>query len=229
MSNSTILIVDDDEKIIKLLKHTLVINGYSVLIAFSGEQAIKLSEHALPDLVVLELMLPGIDGLAVTRHLKNNQHTSNIPIIMLTAKHEDSDIIDGFESGANDYMSKPFSPKELVARIESILRRQRKKTPYIPDRFHQEKELIIDRAKHRVNLEGEQINLTLTEFELLSTLGGKKGWVFTRGQIVDALHGDGRPVATRSVDVVVAGLRKKLKHYADIIETVRGVGYRFKE
>ncbi len=148
---------------------------------------------------------------------------------MLKAKGEESDIVAGLELGANDYISKPFSPKVLIARIRAILRRRRKESGPDEDKIRQEGELMIDRQRHRVTIEGEMVDLTLSEFELLSFLAQKKGWVFTRNQIVDAIRGENYAVTQRSIDVIIVGLRKKLKQYASSIETVRGVGYRFKE
>src|SRR6056297_812825 len=229
MSKETILIVDDEEDILELIKFNLKGEGYSILQAMTGEEAIKIAKQSGPDLIVLDLMLPGIDGLEVTRHLKNNNATMDIPIVMLTAKGEESDIITGLELGANDYISKPFSPRELTARIRAILRRRQKITAESPPRFRQEGDMFIYRARYRVTIEDEIVELTLSEFELLSFLAEKKGWVFTRGQIVDAIHGENYAVTERSIDVIIVGLRKKLGAYSSCIETVRGVGYRFKE
>ncbi len=229
MSKETILIVDDEEDILELIKFNLKSEGYNILQAMTGEEAIKIAKQSAPDLMVLDLMLPGIDGLEVTRYLKNNDTTSEIPIVMLTAKGEESDIVTGLELGANDYMSKPFSPRELTARIRAILRRRSKNSTEAPVRVRQEGDMVIDRAKHRVTIEDKVVELTLSEFELLSFLAEKKGWVFTRGQIVDAIHGENYAVTERSIDVIIVGLRKKLGTYASCIETVRGVGYRFKE
>jgi two-component system phosphate regulon response regulator PhoB len=229
MSKETILIVDDEEDIIELIKYNLKNEGYSILTAQTGEKAIKIARQSRPDLIVLDLMLPGIDGLEVTKTLKNDAQTRHVPIVMLTARGEESDIVTGLELGANDYISKPFSPKVLVARIRAILRRRRENSTHTFDRIKQEGDLIIDRAKHVVTIKGRPLDLTLSEFELLSFLADKKGWVFTRGQIVDAIRGENYAVTERSIDVVIVGLRKKLKNYASAIETVRGVGYRFKE
>jgi len=229
MHKETILIVDDEEDIVELIKYNLGNEGYAVLTAYTGEDAIKIAKRFKPDLIVLDLMLPGIDGLDVTKALKNDEKTCNIPIVMLTAKGEESDIVLGLEMGANDYISKPFSPKVLIARIRAILRRRKKDTDLEPDRINQEGGIIIDRAKHLVTIEGSVLDLTLSEFELLSFLMDKKGWVFTRKQIVDAIRGESYSVTERSVDVIIVGLRKKLKNHASEIETVRGVGYRFKE
>jgi DNA-binding response OmpR family regulator len=229
MLKETILIVDDEEDIVELIKYNLKNEGYAILTALTGEQAIKEARQSRPDLIVLDLMLPGIDGLEVTRHLKNNDKTNHIPIVMLTAKGEESDIVIGLEMGANDYISKPFSPKVLIARIRAILRRRKKDIDQTPDRINQEGNLFVDRAKHLVTIEGKALDLTFSEFELLSFLLNKKGWVFTRKQIVDAIHGEGYSVTERSIDVMIVGLRKKLKKYSSAIETVRGIGYRFKE
>ncbi len=229
MEKATILIVDDEQDILELIEYNLKNEGYSILRAQAGEQAIKIAKQSLPDLIVLDLMLPGIDGLEVTRYLRSTEQTRDMPIVMLTAKGEESDIITGLELGANDYISKPFSPKVLVARIRAILRRRRKESEQEPEGIKQEGDLIIDRKRHVVTLEGRAVDLTLSEFELLCFLADKKGWVFTRGQIVDAIRGENYAVTERSIDVVIVGLRKKLKTYASAIETVRGVGYRFKE
>lgn len=229
MTKETILIVDDEKDIIELIKYNLITEGYSILTAETGEQAIKIAKKARPDLMVLDLMLPGMDGFEVTRYLRNNEETRNMPIVMLTAKGDESDIITGLELGANDYISKPFSPKVLTTRIRGILRRRRQDSETLPEKIKQEGELIIDSTRHMVTLEGKALDLTLSEFELLSFLADKRGWVFTRGQIMDAIRGESYAVTERSIDVVMVGLRKKLKHYAEVIETVRGVGYRFKE
>ncbi|MDT8378186.1 MAG: response regulator [Desulfotignum sp.] len=230
MPRETILIVDDEEDIIELIKYNLKTEGYIILSAGTGEQAIKTAKQSLPDLIVLDLMLPGIDGLEVTRYLKNHERTADIPIVMVTAKGEESDVVTGLELGANDYISKPFSPRELVARIRAILRRRRKPgATESASGIRQVGDMVIDRARHVVTIHGEPVDLTLSEFELLSFLADKKGWVFTRGQIMDAIHGENYAVTERSIDVIIVGLRKKLKTHAASIETVRGVGYRFKE
>lgn len=230
MPRETILIVDDEEDIVELIKYNLKTEGYVILTAGTGEQAIKTARQSLPDLIVLDLMLPGIDGLEVTQYLKKNDQTADIPIVMVTAKGEESDVVTGLELGANDYISKPFSPKELVARIRAILRRRRKPgANESASGIRQVGDMAIDRARHVVTIQGEPVDLTLSEFELLSFLADKKGWVFTRGQIMDAIHGENYAVTERSIDVIIVGLRKKLKSHAAWIETVRGVGYRFKE
>lgn len=229
MGKETILIVDDEEDIVELIKYNVKNEGYTILTALTGEQAIKAAVQSRPDLILLDLMLPGIDGLEVTRYLKNHESTSQIPIVMLTAKGEELDIVTGLEMGASDYISKPFSPRILVARIRAILRHRKKGIEQSQDRVKQEGDLIVDREKRLVTIEGKVLDLTFSEFELLLFLLDKKGWVFTRKQIVDAIRGENYAVTERSIDVIIVGLRKKLKQYASAIETVRGVGYRFKE
>ncbi|WP_457553689.1 response regulator [Desulfobacula sp.] len=229
MPKDSILVVDDEPDILELITYNLKNEGYRVLTAQSGEQAIKMVKQSHPDLMILDLMLPGINGLEVTKILKNDEQTREMPIVMVTAKGEETDIVTGLELGANDYISKPFSPKILVARIRAILRRRKKNLSGRPQEIKQEGDMVIDRTRHVVTLEGKIVDLTLSEFELLSFLMDKKGWVFTRGQIVDAIRGENYAVTERSIDVIIVGLRKKLKNYAAAIETVRGVGYRFRE
>ncbi len=229
MKKETILIVDDEEDILELIKFNLEIEGYSIVTALTGEKAIKIVRQSVIDLLVLDLMLPGVDGLEVTKILKRDEKTWGIPIIMLTAKGEESDIVTGLELGADDYLSKPFSPRILLARIRAILRRGKEKKSSSQDRIKVEGGMVIDPIKYAVSIDGDVVDLTLSEFDLISFLANKKGWVFTRGQIVDAIRGENYAVTERSVDVIIAGLRKKIKNYAFVIETVRGVGYRFKE
>jgi len=233
MTKETILIVDDEEDILELVKYNLEKEGYTTISALTGEDALKLATDIQPDLIVLDLMLPGMDGLEVTKILRTDYLTANVPIVMLTAKGEESDIVTGLELGANDYMSKPFSPRELVARIRAILRRVPAKNdilkPYDRSGYTILGDMVIDHGRHIVRIAGNPVDLTYSEFELLVFLSAKKGWVFTRKQIMDTIHGDNYAVTERSVDVIIAGLRKKLGTLADLIETVRGVGYRFKD
>jgi len=224
----TVLIVDDEEDIVELIQYNLTGQGYTVLTALSGEHGISLSISHVPDLIILDLMLPGIGGLDVAKYLRRKTETKNIPILMLTAKSSDADIITGLESGATGYMCKPFGIDVLMARVRAILRR------HVPEGAKEESEnlengLVINRNRYQVKVNGKPVNLTLTEFQLLSFLASKKGWVFSRNQIVDAIHGTDYAVTDRSIDVVISGLRKKLKPKAHVIETVRGVGYRYKE
>jgi two-component system alkaline phosphatase synthesis response regulator PhoP len=228
MAKEKILVVDDEEDILELLRFNLSREGCQVFCASSGEEALRLVRSEIPDLVVLDLMLPGIDGLEVTRRLKSDPNTKHLPIVMLTAKGEEADIVTGLELGADDYVTKPFSPRILVARVRAVLRRKVKESPEDTSviRIH---DLIIDPRRHEVLVNGEPVVLTFTEFGILNYMARRPGWVFTRFQIVDAVKGEDYPVTDRSVDVQIVGLRKKLGPAGKYIETVRGVGYRFKE
>jgi two-component system alkaline phosphatase synthesis response regulator PhoP len=228
MPKERILVVEDEEDILELIRYNLVKEGYQVTGALSGEDALKKARIEAFDLIVLDLMLPGIDGLDVAKKLKNEKKTGHVPIVMLTAKGEEADIVTGLELGADDYVTKPFSPRVLIARIRAILRR---KTGKADDetamvRIH---DLEIDPGRRSVLVSGQAVDLTFTEFQVLYILARRPGWVFTRGQIVDAVRGDDYPVTDRSVDVQIVGLRKKLGASSKYIETVRGVGYRFRE
>lgn len=228
MSKNTVLIVEDEEDIRALLLYNLAKEGYSATAVESGEQALN---HALthhPDLIVLDLMLPGMDGLSVCRELKNNNRSCDIPVVIASAKGEEADIITGLEMGADDYITKPFSPKVLIARIRALLRRtgQQPTDESAPVRIH---ELEIDPARFKARLDGNKLDLTTNEFRALHFLASHAGWVFTRYQIVNAVRGEDYVVTERAIDVQIAGLRKKLGIHADYIETVRGIGYRFKE
>jgi len=228
MSNDTILIVDDEEDIRELIRYNLERDGYKVLSAYSGEEALKTARLKSPDLILLDLMLPGMDGLEVAGKLKADSDLDCIAIIMLTAKGEEADIVTGLEIGADDYITKPFSPRILNARIKAVLRR-RQGIDYETKDIIAIHDLIIHPGKRGVVACGKEVELTFSEFQILYFLSKRPGWVFTRSQIVDEVRGDDYPVTDRSVDVQVAGLRKKLGRCGNCIETVRGVGYRFRE
>jgi two-component system phosphate regulon response regulator PhoB len=228
MAKTRVLIVEDEEHIQELVTYNLNREGYQTRGVTSGEEALVATRSDKPDLVLLDLMLPGLDGLEICRRLKAGPDTQHIPIIMLTAKGEESDIVVGLELGADDYVTKPFSPKILMARIHAVLRRksreESKETAVLL-----RGDLSIDPGRHEVRVCGEAVDLTATEFKVLHFLARKPGWVFTRQQIVDAVKGEDYPVTERSVDVQMVGLRKKLGSCSDSVETVRGIGYRFKE
>ncbi len=228
MAKESILVIEDEDDIQELLKFNLSKEGYRVSTALTGEDGLKGAKDAQPDLILLDLMLPGVDGLEVCKMLKHDSKTQHIPIVMLTAKGEESDVVSGLELGADDYITKPFSPKILIARIRSILRR-RSREHTRADSTVQIHDLVIHPGRHEVSLDGKQIDLTLTEFQILQFLARHPGWVFTRYQIVNEIRGDETIVTDRSVDVQIVGLRKKLGHAGKYIETVRGVGYKFKE
>lgn len=225
-----VLAVDDEEDIVELVRYNLEREGFETLSAFSGKEALEVISKKRPDLIVLDLMLPDVDGLEITRRLKRDDNLKDIPIVMLTAKGEEADVVVGLELGADDYIVKPFSPRILVARVRSVLRRRasenaaESKSETI--RIH---EIEIHMGRHQVYVSGSPVDLTYSEFEILAFISRRPGWVFTRSQIVDAVRGDNYPVTERSVDVQVVGLRRKLGECGDYIETVRGVGYRFKE
>lgn len=228
MPKERILVVEDEKDILELVRYNLARENYEVFCAGSGEEALKIVASEPLNLIVLDLMLPGIDGLEVTRRLKNNARTQHVFIVMLTAKGSEADIVTGLELGADDYITKPFSPRVLLARIRAVIRRSKDETfndsPVI--RIHN---LVIHPGRREVRVNGTHVTLTYTEFQILYYLVRRPGWVFTRTQIVDAVRGDDYPVTDRSVDVQIVGLRKKLGPAGRFIETVRGVGYRFKE
>jgi two-component system alkaline phosphatase synthesis response regulator PhoP len=228
MATERILVVDDEEDLLELIRYNLFKEGYQVRCVSTGELAIQEAKTHLPDLILLDLMLPAVDGLGVCKILKAHPQTQHIPIMMVTAKTEEVDVVSGLELGADDYITKPFSPRVLVARIRAVLRRKLKQSleDLTAIKIHG---LVIHPGRHEVLLRGQPIELTFTEFRLLQFLSRKPGWAFSRGQIVDAVKGEDYPVTERSVDVQVAGLRKKLGDLGHYIETVRGVGYRFKE
>jgi two-component system phosphate regulon response regulator PhoB len=228
MAGEKILIVEDEEDVLELLRYNLQKAGFRTDVAMTGKQALDSAREKEFDLVLLDIMLPVIDGLEVCRILKSEAKTAEFPIIMLTAKGEESDIVKGLEFGADDYITKPFSPKVLIARAKAVLRRKSTNVKSTSDvvKIH---EIEIDPRRHSVKVNGKDADLTSTEFSLLHFLAARPGWVFTRYQIVDGTKGDDYVVTDRAVDVQVVGLRKKLGQAGKYIETVRGVGYRFKE
>lgn len=228
MADKRILVIEDEQDIVDLIAYNLEREGFRVESAPSGEEGLSKARVGRPDLVVLDIMLPGMNGLDVCRALRSDEATQGIPIIMLTARDEEIDIVTGLEVGADDYITKPFSPKVLIARIRTVLRR-RKGSAESSSSFLQLGELTIDQGKHIVTVTGNPVELTHTEFELLSVLARRPGWVFSRSQLIDSLR-DGQFVITdRAIDVQVANLRKKLGACGHYIETVRGVGYRMTE
>ncbi|MBN2737792.1 MAG: response regulator [Spirochaetales bacterium] len=232
MAQGKILIVEDEKDILELLSFNLEREGYEIFKASTGEEALDQAQKNSLDLVLLDLMLPGMDGLKVCKRLKQKSQTANVPVLMLTAKSEENDIVFGLESGADDYVTKPFSPKILVARIRTLLRRnQTQGETESPDSAAMITifDLEIDKIKRRLKKGGEEIQLSMTEFDILHFLAEKPGWVFSREQIINAIKGNAYHVTDRSVDVQILGLRKKLGSAGNLVETVRGVGYRFKD
>jgi len=228
MSGKKILLIEDEQDIVELVTYNLHREGFEVVSSRSGEDGLKKAQTMKPDLVLLDIMLPGINGLDICRTLKGENTTDQIPIIMLTARNEDIDVVTGLEVGADDYVTKPFSPRILIARIRAMLRRSengnKKETPLIT--FG---DMAIDRGRHTVTIKNKPIQLTLTEFQLLLVLIKRRGWVFDRSQLIDELRDGHHVITDRAIDVQVANLRKKLGEYGRYIETVRGIGYRMQE
>jgi two-component system phosphate regulon response regulator PhoB len=228
MANEHILVIEDDEDIQILLQRNLEKEGFRVSVCGTGEDGMALLKKDFFDCLLLDLMLPGIDGLEVCRFMKKNEKMQQIPIIMVTAKGEESDIVAGLELGADDYIVKPFSPRVLLARVRTILRRKTGET-YNSAGTVVVKDIEINPNRHEVLYKGKRIDLTHMEFQVLHLMASQPGWVFTRNQIIDNVRNDNYPVTDRSVDVVIVGLRRKIGEAGELIETVRGVGYRFAE
>lgn len=225
-----IAVIEDDRDINELITYNLQKEGFEVIRSLDGGQGLFLIQKEKPAVVILDLMLPGMDGLEICRALKQEDRTKNIPIIMVTAKGEESDVVIGLQLGADDYITKPFSVKVLLARVKGILRRERLvHTAQNVQAVRNFDGITIDLLKHKVVVDGESISLTAIEFAILEFLSRSPGRVYTRDQILDNVWKDGKFIIDRAVDVHVRGLRKKLQDGADCIETVRGVGYRFKE
>jgi len=223
--NEFIAVVDDEPDIVELITLHLKRAGFRADGFFNGRSFLDSLEKRVPDLVLLDLMLPDIDGLEVCKLLRKREEWASLPVIMVTAKGDESDKILGLELGADDYVTKPFSAKELVARVKSVLRRQ--KIPTEAKKLQVGDRLTIDLEKYEVSIKGQIVDLTSTEFKILRLLASKKGWVFTRDQILDYLWGHEKIVLDRTIDVHIRNLREKLgPEAADLIKNIRGVGYK---
>jgi two-component system, OmpR family, alkaline phosphatase synthesis response regulator PhoP len=225
MNKGTILVIDDEKDLIELLRYNLEKEGYDVIAATDGQSGLDVIKRHRPELVVLDLMMPGIDGLQVCQRLRSDQAAARTPVIMLTAKATEADRIVGLELGADDYITKPFSPREVVARVKAVLRRTaaQQETPQLI----RSGELSIDLNGHEVKYSGTRIALTATEFRILQFLAGRPGRVFSRDEIIDAALDSDTAVFDRTVDVHITAIRKKLGAGGELIETVRGFGYKF--
>lgn len=228
MTQAHILVIDDEPDIIEFIRYNLSKNGYDVTCVASGKEALTNLRLHQPDLVVLDLMLPDVDGLDVCKTMKRDTQMVQIPIIMLTARGEEVDVVTGLELGADDYLTKPFSPRVLLARIKAVLRRQQGQPSEDATILHRG-DFVIHPGRHAVLLDGSAISLTSTEFRILHLLARRPGWVFSRQQILEAVSGHDANATDRAVDVHIVSLRRKLGAHGDTIETIRGVGYRFKE
>lgn len=228
MPRQTVLIIEDDPDILELLQYNLRRDGFHTSVARTGEDGIRLATAERPDLILLDLMLPGVQGLEVCRVLRQRLPTRETPIIMVTARGEESDVVVGLERGADDYVTKPFRPQELLARVRAVLRRGHRGEDSAPQVILRDR-LEIDSVRHEVRLDGRPVDLTLTEFRLLRALAADPGRAFTREQLLERITGGGHFITERNVDVHVGTVRKKLHDLRDSIETVRGIGYRWKD
>jgi DNA-binding response OmpR family regulator len=224
---ATVLVIDDEKDVVELLRYNLEKNGYDVIATPDGETGLNAAAAAAPDAIILDVMMPGLDGLAVCRRLRESPRTARIPIILLTAKAGEADRVVGLEMGADDYVVKPFSPRELVARIRAQLRRTAATAG--EGEAIRRGDLVIDSGRHEVTWAGKPVVLTATEFRILHYLASRPGRVCSRTDIIDGALGRDVAVVDRTVDVHVTALRKKLGKGGDLLETVRGFGYRFHE
>ena len=229
MAEIHIVIVEDEPDILDVLSYSLKREGFQVTAALDGAEGLNLIQAKLPDLVLLDLMLPSMDGLDICRHLKNKERTRTIPVVMLTAKGEESDIVLGLGIGADDYVTKPFSPKELIARVKAVLRRCGPAAKPSAEQIIEVDQLAINIGKHKVSLAGSEVKFTATEFRLLHYLASNPGRVFTREQLLDQTFGNDVVVVDRNIDVHIRAIRKKIDPSQLYIGTIRGVGYRFKD
>ncbi len=229
MDQKKIIVVEDEQDILEVLAYNLKREGFMVDTSLDGEEGLNLVQAELPDLVLLDLMLPGMSGLDVCRHMRGIKETESIPIVMLTAKGEESDIVLGLGLGADDYVVKPFSPKELIARVHAVLRRTKTDTPLGECENINVHGLEIDSRRHKALLHGRDLGLTTTEFQLLHYLASHPGWVFSREQLLDQTRGRDTMVIDRNIDVHIRAIRKKTGDDQHFIETIRGVGYRFRD
>ncbi len=227
MAKKLILAIDDEKDILKLLQYNLEREGYQVLCARSGEEGLEAARSKKPDLVLLDIMMPGLDGLEVCKLLRANKETKNIPILMLTAKSSEIDQVLGLELGASDYISKPFSVKVLLARVKNVFRNQETKKEEAP--VVRAGELVLDRDRYTFSIKGKPVALTKLEFKILGFLMTNRGKVYSREQLLNGVWDGEAFVVDRTVDVHVRSIRQKLGKYRDWIETVRGAGYRFLE
>ena len=226
MAKGTVLIVEDEKDIARMIEYNLQKEGYATLSVQTGEDAFSAAKKETPDLIILDLMLPGMDGFETCRKLKGGEMTARIPVIMLTARSREADKVAGLELGADDYITKPFSPRELVARIKAVLRRGE---PALPPKKIKKGIIVIDGLRRKVSVGASEVALTNTEFKLLEFMAQRPGVVLSRDKILDGVFGYDSAVYDRTIDAHIKSLRKKLGKARDYIETVRGAGYRFKE
>lgn len=226
MSKGTVLLIDDEKDLLELLRYNLEREGFEVLSAANGASGLELARRNPPDLIVLDLMMPGLDGLEVCQQLRAEPRTGRIPLVMLTARAAEADRVVGLELGADDYVTKPFSPRELVARVKAILRRA---APLPPSRPVRRGNLLVDEERHEVSVAGQRVDLTATEFRILCFLAARPGRVLSRDDIIDGALERDSAIFDRTIDVHITALRRKLGSAASLIETVRGFGYKLSD
>ncbi len=227
MKQEKIIVIEDEGDILELIEYNLLREGYTVLTSRNGEKGFQMVREQAPDLVLLDLMLPGLDGIEVCRRLKSDPVTRSIRVLMVTAKGEESEVVLGLGVGADDYVVKPFSPKVLIARVDAVLRRGSLKEGGGRGERIVQPGLVIDSARHEVQVDGQPVSLTATEFRLLHFLASYPGRVFKRDQLLNRVIGENAFVHDRNIDVHIRAIRKKLDRHRNRIETIRGVGYRF--
>jgi DNA-binding response OmpR family regulator len=227
MSKGTILIIDDEKDLLELVRYNLEKERFDVIVASDGESGVDIATKHQPDLIVLDLMMPGVDGLEICRRLRADERTARVPLIMLTARATEADRVVGLEMGADDYVTKPFSPRELVARIKAVMRRSAMQDE--PPELIRHGAIVIDVARHEVTSDGKPVILTATEFRILRFMASRPGRVLKRDEIIDAALGRDTAVFDRTIDVHITAIRRKLGRGGDQIETVRGFGYKFRE
>ncbi len=229
MSPKTILIIEDEIDILEVLEHNLRREGFRVLSTRNGEEGLRQARQSAPDLILLDLMLPGLSGLEVCRLLRKDVHTSHIPIIMVTARGEESDVVRGLGLGADDYLPKPFGLRELQARVKAVMRRGPPRTEVPASGRISRGGLVVDSTRHEVRVNGRVVEFTATEFRLLHFLASHPGQAFTRAHLLSRIVGEDAAVLDRNIDVHIRAVRAKLSTRRDLIETVRGIGYRFRD
>ncbi len=227
MTAATILIIEDDPDIVELMQYNLTKSGFAARVATDGEAGIRAALESAPDAILLDLMLPKISGLEICRRLRREAHTKRTPLMMVTAKGEEADIVAGLEAGADDYLTKPFSPRELVARVRALLRRTQ--ADVVPGAQLQHGAIVLDANRYAVTVAGAALQLTRTEFRLLAALLASPGRVLTRDQLLDKISGRDGAILDRNIDVHIRALRKKMGAHGECIETVRGIGYKLRE
>jgi two-component system phosphate regulon response regulator PhoB len=226
-SKGTILLIDDERDLIELVRYNVEREGFDVIATHDGREGLEIARKHHPELILLDVMMPGMDGLEVCRALRRDPATERTPVIMLTARASESDRVVGLELGADDYLTKPFSPRELVARVKAVLRRTQ---PHSDDaQAIKRGGLVVDPARHEVTWEGAPVSLTATEFRIVHLLAGKAGRVLSRDEIIDAALGRDAAVFDRTIDVHITAIRKKLGRGGELVETVRGFGYKLRD